>query len=241
VPARSIRSAAAKTAGYHRIRDAATADRIIASTGLAPPDLVVEFGAGDGQLTAAIAARARKVLAVELDRERWRALKQRFEGQRVTAVLADFMAFQPPSHTPYKLVSNVPFGVTSRLLRRLASLHHPPRAAYLILQVEAAQRWAGTGHETAASVFLKARFEVTPLLALHRSSFAPRPNVDAMLVSLVLRHRPLVAPRDMAHFEEFIRRGFGGSARARLPARASLAAELGAEQWAARCREGFRG
>ena len=222
------RSALSKSSGFHRIRDRRTAERIIASTGLAPPDLAIEFGAGEGQLTSAVAARVRKVLAVEFDRQRWRALRQRFaECPSVEPVLADFMAFELPQRTPYKLVSNVPFGLTARLLRRLVALERPPVAAYLILQTEAAQKWAGIGHETAASLLLKSRFEARPLLALHRSSFSPRPDVDAVLIELALRSRPLVAPRELAHFEAFLRQGFGGSRF-----RQNRRGELTAEDWA---------
>lgn len=200
-----------KSFGYHRIRNSQIAERLVASTGLAPPDLVIEFGAGDGQLTEAIARRCRRVVCIEADRTLWRRLKVRFaDHPHVEPVLADFLAYGLPRRANYKLISNVPFGQTADVMRRLYALDHPPAEAFLVLQREAAQKWGGVGHETVASVLLKTRFEVEPLLALHRSSFAPRPNVDAMLLQLVARQRPLVAPNEARQFENFVRRRFGG-------------------------------
>jgi 16S rRNA A1518/A1519 N6-dimethyltransferase RsmA/KsgA/DIM1 with predicted DNA glycosylase/AP lyase activity len=174
---------------------------------------VVEFGAGDGQLTAALASRCGRLVAVELDRELWQRLRQRFaENPRVKVMLADFLAFDLPSRGAYKLVSNVPFGLTSRLFRKLSDVEHAPTDAYLIVQTEAAQRWAGLGHETAASVVLKTRYEVQPLLALHRSSFDPRPNADAVLLRLTAFAQPLVPRPRLREFEAFVRAGFGAGA-----------------------------
>jgi 23S rRNA (adenine-N6)-dimethyltransferase len=198
--------------GYHRIRNRQIAERIVACTGLAPPDLVFEFGAGDGQLTEAIASRCRRVVCIEADRTLWRRLRMRFAQQtNVEPVLADFMAYALPERASYKLISNVPFGHTADVMRRLCGLAHPPTETFLVLQLEAARKWGGVGHETVASVLLKTRFEVQPVLALHRSAFAPRPNVDAMLLRLVKRQRPMVSPRETRQFENFVRRGFTDS------------------------------
>jgi 23S rRNA (adenine-N6)-dimethyltransferase len=210
MPVRRTTETAARLLGFHRLRNQQIAQRIVASTGLAPPDFVVEFGAGDGELSAALARRCERLVCVEIDRELWQRLRQRFAGNsRVKVILADFLAFDLPSRGRYKLVSNVPFGLTARLFRKLSDVAHPPTDAYLIVQTEAAQRWAGLGHETAASVVLKTRYEVQPLVALHRSAFDPRPNADAVLLKLTARAEPLVPRHRLGEFEVFVRRGFG--------------------------------
>src|SRR5690606_1298263 len=92
------------------------------------------------------------------------------------------------------------------------------------------------GHETQASVLLKSRFMVEPVLALHRSSFAPRPNVDAVLLRLELRARPLVRGPEAREFEAFVRRGFArpGTLSWRTGgAHISRPAELTVEDWLA--------
>ncbi len=207
-----------KAQSYHRLRDASVAERIVASTGLAPPSLVFEPGAGDGILTAALRERARKVVAIEIDRVRWTGLRSRFLGDpRVEPVLGDMLAFAFPSRAEYAVVSNLPFGVTAEFLRRLQRLPNPPRDAFLVMQREAAARWLGTGAETVASVTLKTRFESRIALALRRSDFTPRPSVDCVLVHLERRPRPLIPPAAERAFEAFVRREFGAGKRARPP------------------------
>ena len=141
------------------------------------------------------------------------------------------MAFSLPAHSRYKLVSNVPFGLTSALLRRLTALTNPPGEAYLVLQLEAAQRWAGTGHETLASVLLQTRFRVAPVPALHRTSFAPRPNVDCVVLKFVRLPKPLVPPAEFRQFEAFVRRGFNGYRPARNGRVRTRPSELMTEDW----------
>ena len=204
-----VRSSHAMALGQHRLRDSA-AVRIVASTGLAPPQLVFDLGAGDGQLTAALLSRYAKVVAVELDRAMWVQLKHRFRDEpRVNAVLGDLLAVELPARTPYKIIANVPYGVTARLMRRLLTLDHPPAEAFLVLQREAATKWAGVGHDTQASILLKNVYVVDVVLALQRSDFLPRPGSDSVLVSLNHRPRAVFAGRERVAFESFVRRGFG--------------------------------
>lgn len=236
MPSSSSRSESAKSFGYHRIRNHQIAERIIASTGLAPPDLVFEFGPGDGQITAALASRCRRVVCIEADRALWRRLKLRFaEHANVEPVMADFMAYALPARSGYKLVSNVPFGLTAELFRRLLALRNPPSEAFLVLQLEAARKWGGIGHETLASVLVKTRFVVEPTLALHRTSFAPRPNVDATLLRLARRSRPLVSEGEARQFESFVRRSFVERRSFRsldsAPTAATRPSELTVEDW----------
>lgn len=79
----SIRSSSAKALSHHRLSGAAVATRIVNSTGLAPPDLVFELGAGEGVLTAALLGRCRKIVAVEVDRSLWVELRRRFHDDLV--------------------------------------------------------------------------------------------------------------------------------------------------------------
>jgi 23S rRNA (adenine-N6)-dimethyltransferase len=227
MPGKHHRRATSVSLSQHFLRDHSVADRIIAATGLAPPARVFDLGAGDGLLTEAAVARGCRVVPVELDRLLWQRLRARFRGNALVAPrLADLLQVELPSSGPYAVVSNVPFALTARLLRRLQNLPNPPAEAWLIVQAEAAQKWAGVGHETLASVLLKLRFEVDVALALHRRDFVPRPSVDAVVLRLRRRKRLLLPPADARAFEAFVRRAFAGpdSRRAR---------ELSLEDWIA--------
>lgn len=207
---RGARPINSKALSQHRLREAA-AGRIVASTGLAPPSIVFDLGAGDGQLTEALLARYARVVAVELDRALWAQLRERFRhDERVQVVLGDLTAIELPNRVAYKVVSNVPFAITAPLMRRLLVERNPPREAYLVLERAAAQKWAGVGFESQASILLKNRFRVDVVLGLRRTDFLPHPATDSVVVRLLRRERAVFVGRELAAFEAFVRRGFGG-------------------------------
>ena len=136
---RNSRGALATTLSTHRIRTAQVAQRIVASTGLAPPVLVVEVGAGDGILTHELAARGLRVVAIERDRDAYCSLRDRFGASPlVTPVMADFLTCDLPHASPYVVFGNPPFSITSPILRRVLAASHAPDAIFLVLQREAA-------------------------------------------------------------------------------------------------------
>ena len=207
---RSQRSAVQTALSFHRIHDPRTARRIVTHTGLAPPSLVVEAGAGDGALTSALAERGLRVLAVEQDRRHFAALQQRFDCQPlVTPVLDGIRRFRLPRE-PYAFVSNVPFSLTAELMRWLLSAQRPPESAWLILERDAALHWAGAGRSSVVAVCAAVDWEIDVALALRRSDFMLRPSVDAALLRLRRRDTPRVRQRDRVAFERFVTRGFAG-------------------------------
>lgn len=223
------RSALATTLSQHRLRDAKVAERIVTSTGLSPPALVYEFGAGEGLLTAAILGRAGKVVAIERDRRLWQRLRARFDSEpRVRPVLGDFREVRLPRRDRYAVVANLPFAHTSEAMRLLLGARNRPRSAHLVVSRDAAMRWGGFGEETMVSVLAKPWFDFRVSLALRRRDFAPPPRTDCVLLSAILRPQPLVAPSDADGWARFVEHGF---ARGRASVRRNLSGLLGYEQF----------
>jgi 16S rRNA A1518/A1519 N6-dimethyltransferase RsmA/KsgA/DIM1 with predicted DNA glycosylase/AP lyase activity len=218
---RAPRSPQSRLLGQHRLRDG-MAERIVASTGLAPPALVFDLAAGDGQITAALLPRYRRVVAVEFDRDAWGQLKQRFRAEpRVTPVLGDLLRVELPREAAYNVVSNLPFAITAEFMRRLLGLANAPMEAHLVLERAAAAKWAGLGFESVNSILLKNRFQVEMTLALRRTDFIPRPATDSVVIRLQRRPALMTGRGQERAFELFVRRGFGQGRR-------TLAANLGA-------------
>lgn len=203
-------TAAARLLSTHAIIDSALARRIVNHSGLAPPGLVFELGAGHGALTLEYAAAARKLVAVERSREAWLRLKAATAHLAyVEAVLGDALACPFPSRGRYSVVGNLPFALTAALLRRLTTLDHPPATIAVVVERDAALHWSGAGGSTVASVLAGVRFQADVRLAIHRSAFRPRPSVDAALLVLEARQRPLLPRASWRAFEAFVRREFG--------------------------------
>jgi 23S rRNA (adenine-N6)-dimethyltransferase len=191
----------------HFARDT-VADRL---AGLAAQDtsLVVEPGAGTGAITRALAARGHRVVAIEKDPALFRILRARFAGNElVTCVLADVLEFPLPRE-PYAVVSNPPFNITAAMAGRLLAAEPPPRDALLVVQREAAERFAGRPRTTRLALLHHPWFEITVEHEFRRDDFVPAPSVDCVLMRIRPRAFPLVPCRLRPVYESFVRGAFG--------------------------------
>ena len=168
--------------GWHQL-DPTWAARLVAEAGVGRGDLVVDVGAGLGSLTVPLLDAGARVVAVEAHPERAAALR-RLVGRDAVVVRADAADLRLPRR-PFHVVANPPFAVTTPLLRRLLQPGSRLRSAHLVLQDQAARRWAGprapAWHRWAAS------YEVGLGRPIPRQAFRPPPTVPARL--LVVRRR----------------------------------------------------
>ena len=192
----------------HFLRNAAVARALVHRMAFASGDLVVDAGAGDGALTQALADAGCRVIAVEKDERLYRQLARRFAGHpNVESRHADILAFPLPS-TPYRVVSNVPYAITAALVRKLLHAARPPGEALLIVQREAAQKFAGTPRETLFSLLWKPYYEIAIACAVPRRDFVPPPRVQSALLRLHRRDLPLVAANSASAYRSFVTKAF---------------------------------
>ncbi|WP_019813108.1 23S ribosomal RNA methyltransferase Erm [Saccharomonospora saliphila] len=169
---------------------------------------LVELAAGDGALTLPLSRSGRPLTAVEIDPVRVRRLRRRTPGH-VTVVHDDLLRVRFP-RTPHVLVCNVPFHLTTPVIKRLLAARHWHNAV-LLVQWEVARRRAGVG----GASLLTARWWPWYRFDLHRRvparAFRPVPSVDAGLLTLTRRDRPLVD--DRAGYQRFVGDVFTGPGR----------------------------
>jgi 23S rRNA (adenine-N6)-dimethyltransferase len=192
----------------HFFRSPALVQRWVDDLPLLPGDHVVEIGPGYGIITEALARRGCHVVAVEKDVRLYRLLRSRFIGRtNVECHHADALRFPLPRGR-YAVVSSVPFGITARLMRRLVEAPVPPAVACLVLQREAAEKFAGTPRETLFSLLHKPRFEIGLRRLFARTDFVPPPAVECALLVMRRRERPLVTPASYGRYVAFVRGTF---------------------------------
>ena len=199
----------------HFLRSRSLAASLIAQAPVKRSDLVVEIGPGRGILTRELARRCREVVAVEFDGALSEALRTRFlSDNRVTIVSSDFLRFRLPD-VPYKVLGNIPFNRTAAIVRRLVQADSPPQDAYLVIQREAADRFAGSpcSRETLSSLRLKPWWQIEVVRRFRRTDFDPPPSVDAVALWLARRTRPLVDRFQAVDYRRFIRSCFGRDGR----------------------------
>ena len=196
----------------HFLGSARLAAQLVEDTGVTRDDRVVEFGAGRGILTEALAARAANVLAVELDPRLTPGLARRFASTPNVTVLAGDATEIPLPATPYRVVANLPFNQTAAILHRL--FDDPARGlvrAALVVQwqVARARARAGAGPPTD---LLGATWG--PFWQLHRGRrlpaalFRPPPSVDAAVLVATRRPAPLLAIADHREYASLVRHAF---------------------------------
>jgi 23S rRNA (adenine-N6)-dimethyltransferase len=172
--------------GWHQLDDR-WAERLVADAAIRRGAVVIDVGAGHGALTAPLIAAGARVIAVEAHPERARHLHQRF-GDAIVVVQADAGDLRLPRR-PYHVVANPPFGVTSALLRRLLQPGSRLLTAHIVLQEQAARRWADPG----APGYRRwgRTFAISLQARLPRSAFHPPPPVEARIVRIeALRFPP---------------------------------------------------
>ncbi|MBX4215502.1 16S rRNA (adenine(1518)-N(6)/adenine(1519)-N(6))-dimethyltransferase, partial [Candidatus Parcubacteria bacterium] len=124
---------AKKSLGQHFLASPAALAKIVGAADIAKDDLVLEIGPGKGVLTEALLALAKKVVAVEKDRELISFLNEKFAGKikegRLDIIEKDILEFDATAlERPYLLVANIPYYVTGAILEKfLSSTHQPSR------------------------------------------------------------------------------------------------------------------
>ena len=166
--------------------------KVVAELAAEPDDLVLEVGPGHGELGQHLVDRVRALLLVEKDRDLAAALEDRWGARPdVEVVESDALDADLPAlirgRIPYRVISNVPYNITSPLMFAILDLDPPPVRIVVTVQKEVAQRMvAAPGSRTygALSVGVQVRADATLAFPIRRGSFRPVPDVDSAVVRI---------------------------------------------------------
>lgn len=215
-----------KSLGQHWLRDRLVLEHIADCADISEDDTVLEIGPGLGTLTSELLRRAKKVIAVEFDADLARKLPAQFPGKNLEVINEDILSFdltQLPAG--YKVVANVPYYITSKIVQLLMTSSNKPAVAVLLVQKEVAQRIAaepGDMSILAVSAQLYADAYLGDIVPAEL--FTPPPKVDSQVVVLKARNRVLVALEEEKLFFRVVKAGFSAK---RKKLRSALAGGLG--------------
>jgi 16S rRNA (adenine1518-N6/adenine1519-N6)-dimethyltransferase len=199
-----------KSLGQHWLQDEFCLDAIIEAAEINASDTVLEIGPGPGTLTKKLVKQAKQVVAVEFDAKLAAALPGRVPAKNLQVFQQDILSFDLSALPPeYKVVANIPYYLTSNLLRVLCeSPNHFSKAAILIQKEVAERVCAKPGDMSLLSVsvqfYCHAKLgEVVPAYL-----FTPPPKVDSQIIELSYRSEPLFPDIDTKRFFTVVKAGF---------------------------------
>lgn len=198
------------TISQNFLRSPRLVKELVGHTDITKGDTVYDIGAGSGVITAVLASRAAQVVAIEYDKRTAAKLRENTaKYTNVTVIQGDFLRLPLPAE-PYKVMANIPFHLSSRIVRRLTEASLPPSSISLIVQKQFAQKLlidtdAFTG---ALGATIAPWFAVRIRKRLQRTDFWPHPAVDTVFVELKPRDVPLLPRNVQPDYGKFIEKCF---------------------------------
>jgi len=181
-----------KTMGQNFLINENTLKKIIKAADLSKDDIVLEVGPGLGILTKELAKKARKVITIEKDKEIVEVLKKELEDYKnVEIICGDILEINLEFLKNYKVVANIPYYLTSHLIRILLELENQPKEITILIQKEVAERICASPPKMtllAISVQFYTRPEIISYIS--KEDFWPEPKIDSAIMKITDIKKP---------------------------------------------------
>ena len=202
-----------KGLGQNFLKDKAALQKIVSAAGLGSGDAVLEIGPGLGSLTRYLALSARSVTAVELDQKLFPALESVLAPyQNVRLVQGDILKLNPAElmETPgYIVVGNIPYYITSVVIRHLLEAELRPSRVVLTVQKEVAERiCADPGRMSLLALSVQVYGKPVIGTIIPAEAFYPPPKVDSAVLCIELYPQPIIPADRLENFFLLIKAGF---------------------------------
>ncbi len=193
-------------------------NKIISASSINSSDTVLEIGAGRGAITGILAQKAYKVYALEIDRQLYPILLDKFSSTRnVEVIVSDILRFDITRclgnpRSKIKIIGNIPYCITTPIMEYIIENRQYISSAYLMVQKEFADRLtASAGSKRYGSLSCFAQYYLMPKVRfiVSRNSFLPRPKVDSCFLEILIRDKPAVTVKDEERFFKVVRLAFG--------------------------------
>lgn len=203
-----------KAFGQNFLVDREVLEQVIAAAELDATEQVLEVGAGTGVLTRELAARTRRVVAVEIEQAMLALLAETTRNYPNVEIMARNLLYLDPREVfgadPYKLVANLPYYITAPTFRHFLESANPPRLFVVMVQYEVAKRMvAEPGDLSLLGVSVQFYGSPRMITRVPAGAFYPAPKVDSAILRLDLhRQPPLTSQRERDTFFRLVQAGF---------------------------------
>jgi len=202
-----------KNLGQNFLTDPGILDQIVKAAEVNSQDTVLEIGAGLGHLTSRLALSARQVVAVELDKRLISALEDNLKPfSNIRIVQGDILKLNPSSlvsEDNYLVVANIPYYITSSIIRILLESGVKPKRIILTIQYEVAQRiTAISGQMSVLALSVLMYGEPVLMNRIPADAFYPSPKVDSAVLRIDLYPEPILPQEHRETYFKLVKAGF---------------------------------
>lgn len=198
------------TYAQHFLRSPRVVAELVGHTNIRKNDTVYDLGAGSGIIASVLARRAKHVIAVEIEPEAYRKLEQNLsDEQNVTLLKKDILKLEVPE-TAYKIVANIPFNLSAKIVRQFAFAANPPKAMYFVVQKQFAMKLVPSDRHfnSELGAELWPWYSVRIRKPLRKTDFTPPPAVDTVLLEIKRLEEPLLMYEKQQSYGSFVEQAF---------------------------------
>ena len=163
----------------------------------------MEIGAGKGHITKALSEACGKVISYEIDASLYERLKMQL-NDHVQLYHGDFLKCRLPREE-YRVFANIPFCITTEIVRKLITADPLPQGMWLIMEKGAAKRFCGASGESLISLMIKPRYDTRIVYHFGREDFHPAPRVDVVMLEFQRKPAADVHPAQWDRYQKFVR------------------------------------
>lgn len=202
-----------KSFGQNFLVDRSVLENIVEAAAIEPDDELLEVGSGTGVLTRELAKQARRVVAVELERDMLSLLKDTTAAYPNVELVARNLLFLDPveifAQAPYKLVANLPYYITAPTFRHFLESANPPRLIVVMVQAEVAQRIvAEPGSLSVLALSVQFYGQPRIIARVPARAFYPAPKVDSAILRVDVNPQAPLLPAEREKFFRLVHAGF---------------------------------
>lgn len=201
-----------KHLGQNFLYDPSILGKIVQVAAINTEDLVVEIGPGHGRLTEMLAQKAKKVIAIELDKNLFEKLKTELAFySNLELIQGDALKFNYEDLPPFKVVANIPYYITTPIIFRLLKARKNLKSMTLTVQKEVAERiTAKPGGKDYGVLSITVQYYAKPAIKflIPKGAFRPVPKVDSAVLHIKILEKPSVLVKDEEFFFKVVRTTF---------------------------------
>jgi 23S rRNA (adenine-N6)-dimethyltransferase len=181
--------------------------KLIGNSSIVKEDVVYEIGAGTGIITDELIKKCQKVVAFELENNLYQKLNSKYKNEkRIKLFNKNFLDYSLPVEI-YKVFSNIPFNITSDIIKKLTLSENCPIDAFLVVQKEAAYKFIGKPFikgNSQIAILIKPWFNLEIIHNFNKSDFLPKPNIDIVLLRIVKKDKPDIEYKQKNLYQDFV-------------------------------------